>query len=462
MSLSSTLFGKKYSATNSYDYVAPDYSFYDEFQNKLLQQAATAPEVNLSVGGYTPYGKITGVEDTGQGMNKYTMREVLDPTYNLLGREFEGETWQTPSFFLRATGQLTGGPDLSSAMLEKGGLLQASEMDDVTKQWLKAQNYMTERENLGDTDLYGYYTPYEMVAGLHTGQGSDIGFDPSKGFDYSGQKKTVGKRATETHYFDPEWQAVRRYTVGDESPLLHASGLTDIPTLEDTAGWDWQDNTIYDPYYGYFTTDAPGSEYDYVRNQGSKTQKWRKGGIAGPLGALLSFTPLAPLGMTLTAANALANNNPLGAALAFLPMGLDKLGVTSSLANTYSGLTNQAANSALVQGLTQGTIGAGVGGLSALASGGDFGQGALTGGLAGGLGGSISTALGNNFVDSGTLGAKYINPAINKTLTSAAVAGLMGKDAELAAKNALLKSAWGAAGKEAGKTAKNIWNSVTA
>jgi hypothetical protein len=320
---------------------------------------------------------------------------------------------------------------------------------------------MTETENLGDA-LSGYYTPYEMVAGMHTGRGSDIGFDPSQGFDYSGQQKTVGKRHTQTHNFDPNWEAVRRYTLGDETgPLLKAS-MAMNPTLQDTAGWDWVDNTIYDPNYGYFTKNAPGTdEFDYLRNNESNTQKWRKGGIAAPLGAILSFTPLAPLGMALTAANALANDNPLGAALAFLPMGLDKLGVTNTLASNFASATGQAANSALVQGLTQGTIGAGVGGLGALATGRDPIEAALYGGIGGGLTGGIGTAIGYDFLPQTSSAAKYANPAINRMLTSAAVSGIMGKDASEAAKNSVLKSAWSTAGRVGGQEAQKLWNQYT-
>jgi len=318
---------------------------------------------------------------------------------------------------------------------------------------------MTEHENLGD-ELSGYYTPYEMVAGLHTGRGSDIGFDPSQGFDYSGQTKSVGKRHNQTHYFDPNWEAVRRYTLDDAGPLLQVSQAMN-PTLQDTAGWDWMDNTIYDPNYGYFTTNAPGTDqFDYNRQHDSKTQSYRKGGIAGALGAVLSFVPgLQPLGMAINAANAIANKNPLGAALSFLPMGLDKLGVTSNLAGGLANATGQAANSALVQGLTQGTIGAGVGGLSALAGGGDFGKGAMMGGLTGGLTGSIGTALGGyDWLPKNSGASKYVNPAINRGLTSMAVAGLMGKDAEEAAKNSLIKSAWSSAGKAGGQAVQNAWD----
>lgn len=458
MGLGSFLFGKKYNNTSSYDYVSPNYDFYEQFAPKLLEQAATAPEVNLDVGSYTPYGKIMDYEDTGKGYNEYTLREVLDPTYNLLGKEFKGKTWETPEFFLRATGQIPGGMDMSSAMLENKGLISSDKLSDLTKQWLKSQNYMTEKENLGD-ELTGYYTPYEMYAGLHTGQGTDIGFNPAASsvnpnviFENSGDKKSVGKRHNEVHYFDPNWEAVRRYDLDNAGPLLKASMLNS-PTLQDTEGWDWKDNTIYDPNYGYFTTNVGTDTFDYDRNHDKNTSSYRKGGIAGTLGTVLSFIPgLQPIGMALSASNAVVNKNPLGAIMSMLPAipGVNQAmqSATGGLNQYFADATGQALNSALVKGLSQGVIGAGMGGLSSAIQGGDILKGALSGGLTSGTGAGLSTAIGYDFLPKGSTGSNYVNPAINRALTSVAMSGLFGGDTKTALQNSLLNSAWNFAGRE--------------
>jgi hypothetical protein len=93
--------------------------------------------------------------------------------------------------------------------------------------------------------------------------------------------------------------------------------------------------------------------------------------------------------------------------------------------------------------LQQAGVGAAMGGASAGLNGGNIGKGALQGGLTGYIGGSLA---GNQYMPQSTAGARYVNPAISKMLTSAAVSGLMGQDAEEAAKNSLTRSAWNTAG----------------
>ena len=243
MGLSSLLFGKKYKNTSSYDYVTPDFSYYEQNIPDIYRQAYEAPEVDLNINSYTPYGKIQDVRDTGKGYNEYDLREVLDPTYTYGDKSYTGDdSWKNDIYGDIATGKVTGVTDLAS--------------DWTRLQDMVRLGHMTETENLADEVTKGYYTPYEMALGGHVGSGSDIGFDPTLGFDYSGQTKSVGKRNNQTHYFNPDWSATGRYDLENTGPLLKAS-MDLMPTLQDTAGWDWKDNELYDPNYGYFTQD-PG------------------------------------------------------------------------------------------------------------------------------------------------------------------------------------------------------------
>jgi hypothetical protein len=171
------------------------------------------------------------------------------------------------------------------------------------------------------------------------------------------------------------------------------------------------------------------SDWEYGFNEDyTPSESYRQGGIAGPLGSILAFTPLAPIGYGLMAADAVAKDNPGGlfaaAAGAFLP------GAGSFFPS-------------LSPAIQAGISGAAIGGLGAGLGGGNIGKGALQGGLTGYIGGSLA---GNQYMPQGTAGANYVNPAINRMLTSGAVSGLMGKDAEEAAKNSLMRSAWNTAG----------------
>ena len=139
----------------------------------------------------------------------------------------------------------------------------------------------------------------------------------------------------------------------------------------------------------------------WKQNEKNDIQSLKKSGLGGLgkifsiLGPLLSFTPLAPLGLALSTINSLANDNPLGALLGLA-------GPISNLASTGSAFTGGG----LAGGLGKlfgagsegfGTIGnaalnAGIGGLGSLASGGNFGAGALGSGL-GSLGGSLGGGM---------------------------------------------------------------------
>ena len=427
MGLSSLLFGKKYKNTSSYDYVTPDFSYYEQNIPDIYRQAYEAPEVDLNINSYTPYGKIQDVRDTGKGYNEYDLREVLDPTYTYGDKSYTGDdSWKNDIYGDIATGKVTGVTDLAS--------------DWTRLQDMVRLGHMTETENLADEVTKGYYTPYEMALGGHVGSGSDIGFDPTLGFDYSGQTKSVGKRNNQTHYFNPDWSATGRYDLENTGPLLKAS-MDLMPTLQDTAGWDWKDNELYDPNYGYFTQDPGEMTCDYDRNQDSKTQSYRKGGIAGPLGSLLSFIPgMQPIGIALSASNAVVNKNPLGALASFIPA----TGIVGKVGGAIGGATG-ITNTAIQAGLANGLISGALAGLT----GGDVGKAALGGGLSAGIGSSLG---GNQYVSGA--GSQYINPAISRLLTSGTTSVLMGKDVEEAMKNSLLKSAWNTGGKIIGNQFK--------
>lgn len=473
MGLSSALKGKKYKESVSYDYVKPEFSYYEQNIPDIYRQAAEAPEVTLNINSYTPYGKIQDVRDTGKGYNEYDLREVLDPTFTYKNKSYTGDdSWKYDIYNDIATGNVTGITDLAS--------------DWVRLQDMKRLGHMTETENLADEITKAYYTPYEMALGMHTGQGTDIGFDPSRGikgtkFNTSGQRKKVGSRHKETHYFDPDWSAVRRYDLENAGPLLKTS-MDLMPTLQDEEGWDWEDNTLYDPSYGFFTQEAGKDDYDYERKHGSKTKSYRKGGLAsklGPLGTILSFIPaLQPIGMALSAANAVINKNPLAllaSGIGYLAPGigdtfasadaaqLASQGISGSqLANTLDmahnlGTVGSTALGGLAQsGITmapvqQAVFNAAKSGLGSAITGGDVGQSMLSGGLSAGVG----SALNGTEYYSG-VGSKYVNPAISKAMTSAAVNGLMGNNVKEAMKQSLLKSAWNSGGKIAGNQFKGL------
>jgi hypothetical protein len=384
-----------------------------------------------------------------------------------------------------------------NAAIASGQMTGVNQWDPVALQKQKAveSGIYSEKENLADEITKGYYTPYELALGK-IGSGSDIGFDPSQGFDYSGQRKEVGKRHNQTHYYDPDWAAMRRYDFENEGPLLKAS-MALSPTLQDTAGWDWEDNTLYDPSYGYFTQDIGDSVYDYNRNNQSESKKWRQGGIPGVSSAINSAISGLQSGARFikdpsikTLAKDLTNNveeyftstttsllDPFysdeearqkaervtsDAKKVYLDSGLGQViaiavpatapyfyGAKAAYAagnGRYGDALLSAAGAFIPPGLSplqQAGVGAAMGGASAGLNGGNIGKGALQGGLTGYIGGSLA---GNQYMPQSTAGARYVNPAISKMLTSAAVSGLMGKDAEEAAKNSLTRSAWNTAG----------------
>jgi hypothetical protein len=433
--LSDALFGKKKS-TPSAHYVTPDFSYYAEQLPAVQRQANYAPMVNLDIGGYTPYGKIEGVRDTGQGYTEYDLRKVLDPTVSWQGEQLSpDEDWEKKR---RAAIWL--------------GKMEGSNKDPVqlAKQKAIESGIYSEKENLADEITKGYYTPYEMALGAKYGRGSEAYDNPAPthaeiiGQFYSNspdgivpddllskidlsQYSPLSRDPSLSTYSNPDWALSKRYDLGTTGPLLQTS-MSLNPTLRDTETWDWINEDFIDPNYGYFTQEMP-SDWEYGFNENyTPSETYRQGGIAGPLGSILAFTPLAPIGYGLMAADAVAKDNPGGliaaAAGAFLP-GAGSLFTSLSPA------------------IQAGISGAAIGGLGAGLGGGNIGKGVLQGGLTGYIGGSLA---GNQYMPKGTAGARYVNPAISKMLTSAAVSGLMGKDAEEAAKNSLTRSAWNTAG----------------
>lgn len=130
------------------------------------------------------------------------------------------------------------------------------------------------------------------------------------------------------------------------------------------------------------------------------------GKLLGGLGALLSFTPLAPVGMMMSAAGALANNNPLGA-LASLFGGVMNLGasdIAGSVGGTYGGdlVGLTAPSNALSQafgGINPALVSGAIGGLTSASK----GQNPLLGALGSGLGSMANSGLRDLF-DSKALG----------------------------------------------------------
>jgi hypothetical protein len=411
---SDALFGKKQS-TPSYDYVTPTFDYYNQNIGKVGSEASLAPEISLDVGGYTPYGKIENAYSPGQGYTEYDLREVLDPSYMYGGKEYTDDNIMNRLYSDIATGNMSGVSDLAS--------------DEQRRKDLIDQGLLQEKENLSDTITKGYYTPYEMALGSHYGQGSEA---------YAEGGPLSRNPAASTNY-NSDWSLSKRYDLGEAGPLLKASAEL-YPELQDTASWDWTNNDLYDPGYGYFTTDKP-EDWKYGFNeQYTPSQTYRSGGLAGILGPILSMIPAtAPIGMALSASNAIVNNNPMGLIASILPA----TGLTQGLSKAIGGATG--LGNVATQGLTNATV---QGGLAAI-GGQDVGKAALAGGLTGSIGAGLQ---GNQYV-SGT-GSQYINPAINGALTNAIVSGALGQDPQNAVKNSLMRSAWKTAGSVVGNQFK--------
>lgn len=157
------------------------------------------------------------------------------------------------------------------------------------------------------------------------------------------------------------------------------------------------------------------------------------GGAGGLLGGLLSFTPLAPLGIALSVADSLDRGNPIGAIASLVGGG----GAVNGLAQEVSSLTG------LPSVLSQGLVRGGLGGLSSVVSGGDFAPGFL-GGATGSLAGSASDALlGAAGASSGV--QSLVRPVVSSVAGSAAT-GATSNQRRTAGVNAALNSLTGGLG----------------
>ncbi len=131
--------------------------------------------------------------------------------------------------------------------------------------------------------------------------------------------------------------------------------------------------------------------------------------IVQGLGAALSFTPLAPLGLAMSTLASLQSGNHLGGILSAVVGGSGGLGAAGNTIGNATGLGSQAGGY-----LAKGGLGA----LSALA-GGDSGSKALLSGLGSGLGAWGGNAASSAFGDVlGNTGSKIFGDSVSGSLQS--------------------------------------------
>ena len=130
------------------------------------------------------------------------------------------------------------------------------------------------------------------------------------------------------------------------------------------------------------------------------------------LGTVLSFTPLAPLGLAMSTLSSLASGNHLGGILGAVTGGLGQAGAFDKLGNSLGGAlgTGGKIGSSIVQG--------GVGALSGLAQGKNV-KDALLGGVGAGLGPLAGNYISSNLGDTlGKTGANMIGSGASGALQS--------------------------------------------
>ncbi len=130
------------------------------------------------------------------------------------------------------------------------------------------------------------------------------------------------------------------------------------------------------------------------------------------LGSVLSFTPLAPMGLALSTLGSLASGNHLGGILGAVTGGLGQAGAFDSLGKSLGGAlgTSGKVGSSIVQG--------GVGALSGLAQGKNV-KDALLGGVGAGLGPLAGNYISSNLGDTlGKTGANMIGSGASGALQS--------------------------------------------
>lgn len=250
---------------------------------------------------YLGYGKYLGNNVTPTGLELlFSDRDVLDTDYNLF--DPTTQRWGNALEDLGAVRNSIAGsnPQLFNDL---------SKLDDTEfYDYLKDQNWIKDQNEYGDPyDRKLYYTPYEMALGYSTGFGGPM-LRVNTGYD---------QNAASIHP-NVNYDFWNDATLADFSKLTAANQFK--PTTNEQV-LNWNNPTLSSPTTGFLSETNPwdsGYSYDYTQ----QAKKVKSGGIGGLLGSILSFIPgpLQPIGMALSAVNAIQTGNPLGTVLSMLPM----------------------------------------------------------------------------------------------------------------------------------------------
>lgn len=213
-------------------------------------------------------------------------------------------------------------------------------------------------------DMLGYVDPYTVRR------------DDTKGSIQSSY-------GLQRQYNDPDtWNQLTKLI--DENSLY-----TSAENAEKLPGWTNVDNSQY---------------HHQSSGRGSKLMQG--------LGAILSFTPLAPMGLAMSTLGSLASGNHLGGILGAVTGGLGQAGAFDKLGSSLGDAlgTSSKVGSSIVRG--------GVGALSGLAQGGGV-KNALLGGVGAGLGPLAGDYVSSNLGDTlGKTGANMIGSGASGALQS--------------------------------------------
>lgn len=213
-------------------------------------------------------------------------------------------------------------------------------------------------------DMLGYVDPYTVRR------------DDTKG-------STQSSYGLQRQYNDPDtWNQLTKLI--DENSLY-----TSAENAEKLPGWTNVDNSQY---------------HHQSSGRGSKLMQG--------LGAILSFTPLAPMGLAMSTLASLASGNHLGGILGAVTGGLGQAGAFDKLGSSLGDAlgTSSKVGSSIVRG--------GVGALSGLAQGGGV-KNALLGGVGAGLGPLAGDYVSSNLGDTlGKTGANMIGSGASGALQS--------------------------------------------
>lgn len=341
----------------TYIWNEPDFSYAENYNPSGIESVFD-PMSNDFLG----YGKYNGANVLPTGLELlFNDRDITDTDYSI----FDPKTQRWGSAL----------EDLSAVRNSLSLPLQntlTNQSDEELYQYLKDNDWIKDQYTYGDPYQRSlYYTPYEMALGYHTG--------------YGGPMKSLGTAPSQNAgsiHPNVDYSFWDNATLGDFGKLISANQFT--PQTNDAVSY-WNNPTLSSPTTGFLSETNPwNSGYDYDYNQ--KAQTVKTGGIAGLLGGILSFIPgLQPVGMALSAVNAIKSGNPLGAALSVLPMipGVNSA-ISSSLGNINDsigstlfdlGIDSNFGNLAASNILT----GAIKPTLSSLAGGGDIGTSILSG-----------------------------------------------------------------------------------